>query len=290
MVFLKKLIFFARYFILIISTSSVWVQCGPSQIQTIKSSNSSVNVDTSVLDRIKKTGVIRIGTTGDFSPFSYRLDSMVTTYHGIDIELAKDLGRALSAEVQFVETTWPTLMIDLHANKFDIGMSGITITLARQQNALFSAPLLSSGKAAITRDEKVHLYNSIEAINSPGVRVIVNPGGTNESFSRQHFPKATIVENDNNLSVFQKIVDGEVDLMVTDATETLVQQLIHPELQAVNPSEPFNFFEMGYLLPIDHTFKAYIDQWINLRLKDGTYQNIFDNELATIGNRAFSGN
>lgn len=290
MVFFKKQFFFLRYFILTVSTCSVCVQCGPAQIQTIKASNSSVNIHTSVLDRIKKSGVIRVGTTGDFSPFSYRLDSIGNAYHGIDIELAKDLGRALNAEVQFVETTWPSLMIDLHANKFDIGMSGITITLARQQNALFSAPLLSSGKAAITRDENTHLYNTIEAINSPGVRVIVNPGGTNESFSRQHFPKATIVENENNLSVFQKIVDGEVDLMVTDATETLVQQLIHPELEAVNPNEPFNFFEMGYLLPIDHTFKAYVDQWINLRLKDGTYQSIFDNELAKIADRALSGN
>jgi len=111
------------------------------------------------------------------------------------------------------------------------------------------------------------------------VRVIVNPGGTNEAFARANFPKATIVENEDNLTIFQKIVDGEADLMVTDAIETLVQQQIHPELDAVNPDTPFNFFEMGYLLPRDHTFKAYIDQWLNLRQKDDTYQRIFDAEL-----------
>ena len=130
--------------------------------------------------------------------------------------------------------------------------------------------------------ENIELYTSIEAINQNGVRVIVNPGGTNEAFAKSNFPNATIVQNEDNLTIFQKIVDGEADLMVTDAVETLIQEQIHPELDAVNPDNPFNFFEMGYLLPRDHTFKAYIDQWLNLRKKDGTFQAIFDAELAKI--------
>ncbi len=239
----------------------------------------------SKLDDIIKNGVLKIGTTGDFKPFSYQLDVNSNIFYGVDIELAKDLAASLKVDVQFIKTSWPTLLADLKANKFDIGMSGITIKLARQQQALFSIPLLSSGKAAITRDENAARFTSIAAINQKGVRVIVNPGGTNEAFARANFPNATIVENGENLSVFQKIVDGQADLMVTDAVETLIQEQIHPELEAVNPDEPFNFFEMGYLLPIDHTFKAYVDQWLNLRQKDGKYQAIFDGELQKIKER-----
>ena len=251
--------------------------CTPSLIQDkgiVLASASQV----SVLDKVIEKGIIRIGTTGDFSPFSYQSEG-IDGYQGIDIELAKDLAESLDVEVQFVQTTWSTLLSDLAKDKFDIGMSGITIKLLRQREALFSIPLLSSGKAAITRDENVGKYQTLAAINQPSVRVIVNPGGTNEAFARANFPKATIVENEDNLTIFQRIVDGEADLMVTDAIETLVQQQIHPELDAVNPDAPFNFFEMGYLLPRDHTFKAYIDQWLNLRQKDGTYQKIFDAEL-----------
>ena len=236
----------------------------------------------SVLDKVLETRTIRVGTTGDFLPFTYQLDPTSNTYYGVDIELAKDLAASLDAKVEFVKTSWPTMMADLKANKFDIGMSGITIKLGRQRQALFSIPLLSSGKAAITRDENAATYTSIAAINQKGVRVIVNPGGTNEAFARANFPNATIIQNEENLSIFQKIVDGEADLMVTDAVETLIQELIHPELEAVNPDKPFNFFEMGYLLPRDHTFKAYVDQWLNLRQKEGKYQEIFDRELARI--------
>ncbi len=260
------------------------IGCTPTLIQQ-KSIATATTVQVSSLDKILQKGIIRVGTTGDFSPFSYQSDETIS-YQGIDIELAKDLAESLDVEVQFVQTTWSNLLSDLAADKFDIGMSGITIKLGRQREALFSIPLLSSGKAAITRDENVGNYQTLDAINQAGVRVIVNPGGTNEAFARANFPKATIVENEDNLTIFQRIVDGEADLMVTDAIETLVQQQIHPELDAVNPDAPFNFFEMGYLLPRDHTFKAYIDQWLNLRQKDGTYQRIFDAELEKIKQKA----
>ena len=236
----------------------------------------------SVLEEILSKGVLRVGTTGDYMPYSYQVNKETNTFQGIDVELAQDLANSLGVEVQFVPTTWPTLMEDLAANKFDIGMSGITITLERQRKALFSLPFSSGGKAAITRDENAEKYPSIQAINQKEVRVIVNPGGTNEQFTKRNFPNAEIILNEDNLSIFQKIVDGEADLMVTDAIETRVQELIHPELDAVNPDSPFNFFEKAYLLPADHTFKEFVDQWVNLRRKDGTYQRIFEAELEKV--------
>ncbi|MEM6633792.1 MAG: transporter substrate-binding domain-containing protein, partial [Bacteroidota bacterium] len=209
-----------------------------------------------LLENIRSSGVLRVGTTGDYMPYSYRHKGSMDSLQGIDIALAKDLANSLGVEVEYVPTSWPTLMADLKANKYDIGMSGITITLERQKQALFSLPFSSGGKAAITRDENVEKFQSISAINQESVRVIVNPGGTNEQFTRSNFPNATIILNEDNLSIFQRIVKGEADVMVTDAIETRVQELIHPELEAVNPDTPFNFFEKAYLLPVDHTFKA----------------------------------
>jgi len=276
-----KIVFKQRIGILLIS-GLLLAACSPKQKQGEQHTSSYSTTQGSLLNKIQERGVLKVGTTGDFMPFSYQKSSESGDYHGLDIELAKDLAKSLGVSVQFVKTTWPSLLSDLQSNTFDIGMSGITITLERQKKALFSIPLLSSGKAAITRDEHVKCYTTLEAINSKGVRVIVNPGGTNELFSRKNFPKATIVLNEDNLSIFQKIVDGEADVMITDAMETLIQERLHPELQAINADKPFNFFEMGYLLPVEHTFKAYVDQWLNLRLKDGTYQEIYTTELNKI--------
>lgn len=213
----------------------------------------------STLNEIRDAGVLRVGTTGDYLPFSYYSEGELK---GIDITLAKDLASLLNVKLVFVKTSWPTLMDDLMADQYDIGMSGITITEDRQEIAMFSLPMHEGGKAAITRDEDRDRFDTIETINQPDVKVIFNPGGTNEQFARNNFPNAKLIENPENITVFEKIISGEADVMVTDAIETIIQQRIHQELDAVNPDVPFNRSEKAYLFRKDEEFKTYLDQWI----------------------------
>ena len=200
------------------------------------------------LEDIVASGKLRVGTTADFLPFSYRRGDS-DNMHGVDIAFARTLADAMGVDVTFVETSWPTLTDDLLAGHFDVGMSGITITPARQEMAFFSRPTMASGKVAIARDADAYRFRTLAGINQAGVRVIVNPGGTNESFAREHFPRANILLNEENLTVFEKIVAGTADVMVTDAVEASVQELIHPTLEVTNPDAPFNRFEFGILLP-----------------------------------------
>lgn len=240
-----------------------------------KSTRSS-SLDGSRLDMIKENGVLRVGTTGDYLPFSYLKGEKLS---GVDIELAEELAKSLNVKVNFINTTWPTLMDDLLANKFDIGMSGITITDDRQAMAMFSLPMHEGGKAAISRDGETELFDTLAEINQPQVRVIFNPGGTNELFARESFPNAILIENEENITVFRKIVSGEADVMVTDAIETIVQERIHPELDAVNPRAPFSRSQKAYLIQKDEKFKSYLDQWIDELRSTQKLSNIINSQL-----------
>ncbi|WP_299320991.1 transporter substrate-binding domain-containing protein [uncultured Maribacter sp.] len=274
---LKTYNYLLNSFLLLITTS-LTISCGP---KIVKHSDSFTDSKISTLKTIKDRDTLRVGTTGDFMPFSYKIDSN-KIYAGLDIEMAKTLAKSLDVEVAFIETSWPTLMEDLRNGKFDIGMSGITITPERQTKAFFSIPVLSSGKAAITRDENSLNYNSIEKINKQNVRVIFNPGGTNEAFARANFPKSRLILNDNNLDIFQKLVDGEADVMVTDAVETLMQEQIHKELEAVNPNQPFNSFDFGYLIEKDAVFKTVIDNWLLSQQKDSVVFKLLKKEIINL--------
>ncbi|MBL4603021.1 MAG: transporter substrate-binding domain-containing protein, partial [Emcibacteraceae bacterium] len=196
-----------------------------------------------------------------------------------DIELAKGLALSLNVEIEFVKTTWPTSMDDLMADKFDIGMSGITITPERQSIAMFSLPMHKGGKAAISRDNETEKFDTIAEINQPHVRVIFNPGGTNELYARENFPNSTLIENEDNITIFSKIVSGEVDVMVTDAIETLVQERIHPDLEAVNARAPFSSSQKAYLIQKDEKFKTYLDQWIGKLKSTEELSNIINSQL-----------
>jgi chorismate mutase-like protein len=230
------------------------------------------------LDDIAARGVLRVGGTGDYKPFSYR--SADGGFVGMDVELAGELARSLGVRLQLVPTSWSTLMADLDADKFDLALSGVSVTAERQRQALFSLPYLHDGKTPITRCENVARFQTLAQIDRPEVRLIVNPGGTNERFARARAPHAQLTVYPDNVTIFGRIVDGAADLMITDAIETRLQQRLHPQLCAVHPEAPFDSVDKAILLPRDAALKTYVDHWLQQRLDGGGMQQRLDRWLA----------
>jgi cyclohexadienyl dehydratase len=232
----------------------------------------------SKLDQIIARGTLRVGTTGDYKPFTY-LDKTTNQFSGMDIDLAENLGKALGVKVEFVQTSWPTLMKDFEDGKFDIGMGGISVTLERAKKAYFSSPIMREGKTPIARCENKDKFQTIEQIDKPGVKAIVNPGGTNERFARGNLKSAQITVFPDNTKIFEEIVKGNADLMMTDSSETMYQQKLHPELCAIHPDKPFDFAEKAYLLPRDMALKQFVDSWLHINRETGVYQATFSKWL-----------
>ena len=111
------------------------------------------------------------------------------------------------------------------------------------------------------------------------MRVIVNPGGTNERFARAQLRQATISVWPDNVTIFDRIVAGEADVMITDAIETRLQQRLRPQLCAVHPETPFNVSEKAYLLPRDEAWKAEVDGWLRPIVEDGELGRLLDRWL-----------
>lgn len=179
------------------------------------------------LDRIRAAGVIRIGTTGDYAPFTLLSGESLA---GSDIELAESLAEKLGARPVFVRTTWASLMSDLAAYKFDIALGGVSITPARQAAAAFSIPYTTGGKTILSRCRDARRYATLAAVDRRGVRVIVNPGGTNEQFARDNIHHANVRVFPDNRAIFDEIRNGRADVMITDDVEVELQTYRHKEL------------------------------------------------------------
>ncbi len=224
------------------------------------------------LDQIIEKGVLRVGMSGDYRPFSL-LNPATQEFSGLDVDLAKNLATSLGVKVEFVKTSWPELMKDFDADKFDIGMGGISISLERQKKGFFSAPVLRDGKSPISLCADKEKFDTLEEIDRPGVRVIVNPGGTNEKFVRAQLKQAPVTVFPDNTKIFEEIIAGHTDVMITDTIEARYQQKLHPDiLCATRPDQPFNFSEKAYLLPRDQAWKNYVDQWLRQITEDGSLQ------------------
>lgn len=220
-----------------------------------------------VLDAILARGTLRVGLTGDYRPFSIKTAD--GKFEGLDVDMAESLARALGVKLEIVPTAWGKLLPDLTAGAFDIGMGGISVTLDRAKVALFSTPVMRAGKAPIARCADKDRFTTIADIDKPGVRVIMNPGGTNERFARANITRAELILFPNNAVIFEEIVANRADVMMTDAVETRLQQKLHPELCAINPDKPFDFSELAYLLPRDLVLKQFVDQWLRISTESG---------------------
>ncbi len=231
------------------------------------------------LDEILARGVLRVGTSGDYPPFSYRANT-ASPYVGLDIDLAGHLAKALGVNLELVPTSWPKLMQDFAEARFDIAMSGVSISLERQKQALYSIPYLKDGKTPITRCENQARFQTLAQIDQPGVHLVVNPGGTNEVFARTNIKRATIALYPDNQGIFEQIVGGQADLMITDAIEARLQQTLKPALCAVHPEAPFDYSEKAYLLPRDLLWKSFVDQWLHQAIESGTVARLLEKALA----------
>ncbi len=224
------------------------------------------------LDEVAKSGTLRVCTPGDYKPFSFlRPDG---SYEGLDIDLVDAAAKALGVKVEMVKTAWPSLMKDFQ-EKCDVAVGGISVTTDRQKSAFFTVAYMVNGKAPITKCENVAKFQTVADIDKPNITVVENPGGSNERFARANFKQAKIVIFPDNVTIFDEILKGNADVMISESVEAIVQAKLRPGLCAVNPDKPLQYGEMAWLLPRgDATMKAWMDTWFHLAKASGEYDRI----------------
>jgi cyclohexadienyl dehydratase len=227
----------------------------------------------STLARIEHSGELRVGTTGDYAPFTHRgTDGQPG---GVDIDQAKHLAAELGVRARFVRTSWPTLMDDLRDGHFDIAMGGISRNVARAREARFSVPYFRDGKTTIVRCEDAARFDSLAAIDQPDVRVIVNPGGTNQRFVNTRMRRAATTVWPDNRTIFDEIAAGRADVMFTDGIEVLLQSARIPSLCGSMPT--LTYLEKAYMLPRirgDEAWLETVNVWLGLRVGAGAVDTL----------------
>jgi cyclohexadienyl dehydratase len=222
------------------------------------------------LQSIRAHGVLRVGTTGDYKPFTFLQPD--GSYTGADIVMSTRLAQALGVKVAFVHTTWPTLTQDFADGRFDIAV--VTVQPDRAKLGPFSISHFIDGKRPIARCADRDKFTSVAAIDQPDVRVITNPGASNEAFARQHFSHAKLTVFPDNARIFDEIVAGRADVMVTDGIEVDQQAILHPELCAAAVPAPFTRLEKAYWLHDDPAMLAAVNQFLSQEINSGAWNRV----------------
>jgi cyclohexadienyl dehydratase len=220
---------------------------------------------TPALQRISATGILRVGVTGDYEPFSLLSGGSLS---GADIELAKHLAEHLHAQPVFIRTTWRSLLGDLRDGDFDAAMGGISVTPERQAQAAFSMPYSSGGKTIVARCADAARFHDLAGVDRARVRVVVNPGGTNEQYVRANLHKAQIRVYPDNRTIFEEIRAKRADVMITDDTEVELQVHRHPDLCRALPGT-LTHADKAILLPNEPALVDAVNGWLKEEISAG---------------------
>ena len=114
----------------------------------------------STLSQILKRGVLGVGLDAGYMPFE--MEGSSGKLVGFDIDMAKDMG----VEVKFVNTSWSGIISSLLTGKFDLIMSGMTITQKRNLKINFANPYFVMSQSILIRKGltgKIKSYKEIYA-------------------------------------------------------------------------------------------------------------------------------
>jgi polar amino acid transport system substrate-binding protein len=100
------------------------------------------------LDDVKKKGELVIGMEVAYQPYEFFKDGEVIGY---DVDIANRFAKSLGIKVKFVDTEWAGVIPALLTKKFDVILSGMTITSERAQKVNFSMTYAEATSVVLVR-------------------------------------------------------------------------------------------------------------------------------------------
>ncbi len=215
-----------------------------------------------VLDRVLKSGELRVGMTADQPPLNAR--NKAGEMMGLEVDLAEGLAHALGLELKVVEMRFGQLLGALKKGKVDLVMSGVDITPERTKDFLFIGPYLISGKSLLTTSKALARAETVEDINSREVTFVALARSTSAAFIKRYMPKAKFIPIDNYKMGVKKVLSGEADAMVADMPACVLAVLRNPDSGLVTLAEPLSVEPIGIAVSAkDPKFYNLIDNFID---------------------------
>ncbi len=224
----------------------------------------------STLQKILSGGTLRVGTTGDYNPMTI-FDTKTNSYRGYEIDAATQLAKDLGVKLEFVRTDWKSLIQGLASDKYDILMSGTSLSVARLRIVAFSRPYNSYFMVGLALKGNAAKFKSWDDVNKKEVKVAVTLGTNFEGIARESLANATLVRIEAPAREYQEVLAGRSDIGLTSSTEAAGLIKTYPELRIVLADAKFGKQVHGYMMRQgDFAWTNYVDGWLNLREADGT--------------------
>ena len=204
-------------------------------------------------------------------------DAATQTFQGYDIEVAKQLGKDLGVRVEFVLTTWPTIVAGLISNKYDIAASGITMTLDRMKTVSFTDSYVKPTVVPVVRVASAEKFKTWRDLDKPDVTIAVLLGTSSEKTVKEVFKQAKVLSIEPPAQDWQEVLAGRADAAINDNLSYARVVKRNPELVMVDPEHPMAASLNGIMtIQGDQVWLNWLNAWVALHKQDGFFDGLHE--------------
>jgi polar amino acid transport system substrate-binding protein len=229
----------------------------------------------STVETILKNGQLRVGFESGYMPFE--MTDKKGNFVGFDMDMAKEMAKAMGVKFVPVNTAWDGIIPALTTNKFDIIMSGMTITQERNLKINFADPYIIVGQTILLAKKHEGKIKSYKDLNDPKYIVTSKLGTTGEQAVKRKIPKANYKSFETEPEAALEVVNGKADAFVYDLPYCVVFNAQQGKGKLVFLDKPFTFEPLAWAINKgDPDFLNWLNNFLRQVKNDGRYDRIYN--------------
>ena len=228
------------------------------------------NADTTQkLDLIHKKQ-LTVGLEGTYAPYSYRdKDGQLK---GIDVDIAKAIGKDLGLKVVFVPTKWDSLVEGLRDHKYDIILNDMAPSKERMKLFRYGSKYIYTGGVVITnKDSGIKKVTDIK-----GTKTAQSAVGNYVKYAEKL--GATNVAVPGFAEAIATVENGKADATLNDVAAWSVYKDKHPKTKLVAIKSPAKYMPVTGAAPMMNKKSVALDKAVTEAEKhlkqDGQFKKI----------------
>jgi polar amino acid transport system substrate-binding protein len=231
----------------------------------------------STLESVLQKGELRVGFEAAYMPFE--MTDKKGNFVGFDIDVAKEMAKAMGVKFVPVNTAWDGIIPALITGKFDIIISGMTVTQERNLKINFADPYIIVGQTMLVNNKHSGV-TSYKDLNDPKFTITSKLGTTGEQAIKRLLPKATYKSFETEPEAALEVVNGKADAFVYDLPYCASFYAQQGAGKLIFLSQPFTFEPLAWAINKgDPDFLNWLNNFLRQIKNDGRYEKFFDKWL-----------
>jgi len=226
------------------------------------------------LEDIMERGTLRVGMEPGYMPFE--LTNKKGEIVGFDVDMAKRMAKAMGVKLELVSTAWDGIIPALLTKKFDILMSGMTLTQERNMKINFAQPYIVIGQTILLKKDLAGEVKSYADLNNPKYTVASKLGTTGEQATKRMISRAKYISYETEQEGVLELANGKIDAFIYDMPYNAAAFVQRGQGKMAYLDKPFTYEPLAWAVRKgDFDFVNWLDNFSNQIKNDGTYDKIY---------------